>query len=304
MQDLYPSRGSGRAGFLPRRDPVLYSRWTPSAPLTEEQALQFETQGFLVLDGLFSAGEVARFQAETRGLIAGPDHLDPATIITEQGTEAVRSIFRIHGQSALFGDLVADQRLADVARFILGDEVYIHQSRLNHKPGFTGKDFFWHSDFETWHVEDGMPRMRAISMSLLLAPNSHHNGSVMFMPGSHRTFLACAGETPDDHYLTSLKKQEIGVPSEKYLAEMAQRYGITVSIGEPGSVLVFDSNILHGSNSNISPMPRSNAFFVYNAMQNRLVAPYGRTTARPTFIAEREARPLARPYAQKLENTG
>lgn len=303
-QDLYPSRGSGQAGFLPRHDPVLYSRWAPSAPLTEEQALQFETQGFLVLEGLFSSDEVARLQAETRGMIEQPETLDPETVIAEQGADAVRSIFRIHEQSDLVGNLVADPRLADVARFILDDDVYIHQSRLNYKPGFFGKEFFWHSDFETWHSEDGMPRMRAISMSVLLAPNSHHNGPVMFMPGSHKRFLACEGETPDNHYRTSLKKQEIGVPSEWYLAEMVRKHGISASIGEPGSVLVFDCNILHGSNSNISPMPRSNAFFVYNAMQNKLVAPFGHTAARPTFIAEREARPLARPPAQKLENTG
>src|SRR3546814_3200003 len=56
--------------------------------------------------------------------------------------------------------LAADERLAGVARFLLDDTVYIHQSRLNYKPGFQGKEFYWHSDFETWHVEDGMPRMR------------------------------------------------------------------------------------------------------------------------------------------------
>src|SRR3546814_10756649 len=44
-------------------------------------------------------------------------------------------------------------------------------SRLNYKPGFKGKEFYWHSDFETWHVEDGMPQMRALSMSILLAEN-------------------------------------------------------------------------------------------------------------------------------------
>lgn len=52
-------------------------------------------------------------------------------------------------------------RLLNVARQILGSEVYIHQFRANMKPGFLGKEFYWHSDFETWHVEDGMPSMRA-----------------------------------------------------------------------------------------------------------------------------------------------
>src|SRR3546814_10424765 len=81
--------------------------------------------------------------------------------------------------------------------------------------GFKGREFYWHSDFETWHVEDGMPRMRALSMSVLLAENTPHNGPLMVIPGSHRTYLTCLGETPDDHYLSSLKKQEYGVPDEE-----------------------------------------------------------------------------------------
>ncbi|MFB2351798.1 phytanoyl-CoA dioxygenase family protein, partial [Priestia megaterium] len=77
---------------------------------------------------------------------------------------------------ALLGRLAADERLVAIANHILGDEVYLHQTRLNYKPGFDGKEFYWHSDFETWHTEDGMPRMRAISMSVQLVDNFAFNG--------------------------------------------------------------------------------------------------------------------------------
>ncbi|PSN08523.1 ectoine hydroxylase, partial [filamentous cyanobacterium CCT1] len=50
----------------------------------------------------------------------------------------------------------------------------------------------------------------------------------------------------------------------------------------------FDCNMMHGSSSNISPFPRSNVFFVYNSVHNRLVAPFGGTKPRPEFIAARE----------------
>src|SRR3546814_15779732 len=90
------------------------------------------------------------------------------TIVTEPQSREIRSIFEIHAQSPVMARLAADARLADVARFLLGDEVYIHQSRLNYKPGFKGREFYWHSDFETWHVEERMPRMRALSMSVTI----------------------------------------------------------------------------------------------------------------------------------------
>jgi len=51
---------------------------------------------------------------------------------------------------------------------------------------------------------------------------------------------------------------------------------------------VFDCNTMHGSNGNITPYGRSNAFIVFNAWSNRLVAPFGDTKPRPEFIAHRE----------------
>jgi len=293
MQDLYPSRSSTRADILPRVDPVVYSRWDASAPLTREQTEQFETQGYIVLENVFSPEEVKQLQADMQHMLDRSDDLDPYMIVLEPGSESdVRSIFRIHDQSRAMARFVADERLAGVARFLLGDDVYIHQSRLNYKPGLRGREFYWHSDFETWHVEDGMPRMRALSMSVLLAPNTELNGPVMLMPGSHRKFVTCVGETPENHFLTSLKKQEIGVPDDAHLHALAREHGIVAPTGAPGSILIFDCNIMHGSNSNITPLPRSNAFIVYNAMQNQLVQPFSNQRPRPNHLAARGVRPL------------
>ena len=55
---------------------------------------------------------------------------------------------------------------------------------------------------------------------------------------------------------------------------MASRYGIDTALGPAGSVVFFDSNILHGSNSNITPSARSNLFYVYNQVDNALQAPF------------------------------
>lgn len=287
MKDIYPSRHAAQAEFLPRLDPVVHSDWHADAPVTRAQAETFEQKGYLVLDDIFTEEEITYLQGEAGKLLADPAALDAETIITEPGGSEIRSIFEIHAQSRVIARLAADARLADVARFLLGDAVYLHQSRLNYKPGFQGREFYWHSDFETWHVEDGMPRMRALSMSILLAENTPHNGPLMLIPGSHRTFLTCVGETPEDHYRMSLKKQEYGVPDEDSLAELACRHGIDAPIGKPGAVVIFDCNVMHGSNGNITPFPRANAFLVYNAVSNRLVAPFGVEKPRPTFIAAR-----------------
>lgn len=294
MHDLYPSRHAATPEMLERYDAVVHGQWTGSAPISELQAAQFERDGYIILEDLFSDEEVAFLQRAAGTLLADPADLDAETIVTEPRGDEIRSIFGIHRQSAVMARLAADARLADVARFLLGDEVYIHQSRLNYKPGFRGKEFYWHSDFETWHVEDGMPRMRALSMSVLLAENTPHNGPLMLIPGSHRTYLTCVGETPDDHYLSSLKRQEYGVPDEHSLAELAHWHGIVSPTGKPGTVILFDCNLMHGSNGNITPFPRTNAFLVYNAVSNRLGKPFGVDKPRPWFLADRgKPAPLA-----------
>ncbi len=284
--DLYPSRAEARPRLIERADPVVHGAGTPG-PLTAEQVATYAAQGFLVLPALFRPEEIARLDAALLAWVASPDVQGLEETITERGGTAVRSVFRVHHLHRLFGELARDRRLRGAAEQILGSRTYLHQSRVNLKPGFTGKDFYWHSDFETWHVEDGMPRMHALSISLALTPNYAVNGPLMLMPGSHRSYVACVGATPEDHYKQSLKKQEYGVPDQASLTELAERGGIEVPTGPAGTAVLFDCNTMHGSNSNISPYPRRNVFFVYNSVENQLQAPFCGLTPRPEHIATR-----------------
>ncbi|MDH2328112.1 ectoine hydroxylase [Cereibacter sp. SYSU M97828] len=283
--DDYPTR-LPQERWLERSDPTVWQSWTENAPLTRQQAEFFDANGYLVLEGMFSDAEVALLQKESASLRTGGG-IAPENVITEPGSDEVRTVFRLDEQNALFARLAADERVAGKVRFLLDDDLYLHQSRLNYKPGFTGKEFYWHSDFETWHAEDGMPRMRAVSASVLLTDNSPLNGPLMLIPGSHKTFVACAGETPDNNHATSLKKQEIGVPSPESLSKMAEAHGIEYASGRAGTVILFDCNTLHGSNGNITPFPRSNAFFVYNAWSNRVGQPFAAKSPRPAFLSSR-----------------
>jgi ectoine hydroxylase len=284
-RDLYPTR-LPEERWLPRQDEIVSGQWHQGAPLTAQQADQFERDGFIVLEDLFSEEEMKALIAESEALRSGERKLEEGSVVTESASDEVRTVFKLPEQSPPFERLARDRRLAGIVSFLLGEHVYIHQSRLNYKPGFTGKEFYWHSDFETWHAEDGMPRMRAISASLLLSDNSALNGALMLMPGSHKRFIACAGETPDDNHKSSLKKQEVGVPSHEALTKLASEHGISVATGKAGTLLLFDCNTMHGSNGNITPFPRSNAFFVFNAMSNQLEEPFGAKKPRPDFLAQ------------------
>ncbi len=232
--DLYPSRTGDAPAILERQDPVVYAPADASRPLSGEQVEGYRRDGFLILDGLFDAVEVRLLQEELARL-HGAASAGSERLIAEPGARALRSLFAIHQSDSLFSRLARDSRLVDVARYLLGDEVYIHQSRLNYKPGFRGKEFYWHSDFETWHVEDGMPRMRALSMSVMLTENTPNNGPLMLIPGSHHRFITCAGRTPERHFRQSLRKQKYGVPEDDLLMQLVEQRGIATAEAAPGA---------------------------------------------------------------------
>lgn len=287
-EDKYPSRNCSEPAFNPRLDPVVYAHADQHSPIESTLINQYEEQGFLILDDVFSASEVSLFEKELSRLSNDKTIQQLDETITERSSDAVRSIFSVHKLSALFKKLASDKRLISLAEYILNDQVYLHQARVNYKPGFCGKEFFWHSDFETWHVEDGMPNMRALSMSISLTENVDSNGPLMLIPGSHKQFLTCTGTTPENHFKDSLKKQEIGVPDNESLGKLVEQGGIVSATGKPGSVTVFDCNVMHGSNCNITPYPRANVFFVYNAISNRVGEPFCSQPPRPEYICSRQ----------------
>ena len=285
--DRYPSRHAPEARISPRLDPVVHGK-PGDGPLTQQPLLFYEDNGYLGFDGLLSEADITAALLELQRLRQNEAVKDADEAVIEPGSRELRSIFAVHRSSEVLRRLCRHPKLVAIARQLLGGEVYIHQSRVNYKGGFRGKEFYWHSDFETWHVEDGVPAMRMVSCSVSLTANTPHNGPLMLIPGSHQRFVSCVGATPDNHYKASLRRQEVGVPDDESLTRLVNDFGITAPTGLAGAVTFFECNVMHGSNSNITPLPRSNIFVVYNSVHNTPVAPFCGLAPRPNFIAERQ----------------
>ncbi|MGB1476271.1 MAG: ectoine hydroxylase [Marinobacter salsuginis] len=299
--DFYPTRLERPTKSFERKDPVVHSSGShrTDGPLSETELAQYERDGFLVFNSFLDQNTVRQFREDLRAYEDDESILRSEGTITEPGKQEIRSIFGIHELSDRFDRLTRDPKILAMVRQLLGSDAYIHQSRINFKPGFHGKGFDWHSDFETWHAEDGMPRMRAVSFSIALTDNTPFNGPLMLIPGSHKTFVPCVGRTPEDNYQSSLKKQELGVPNNRDLAAMADEYGIKAPTGPAGSLIIFECNTLHASNANMSPWPRSNLFFVYNSVENQLQAPFCGNKPRPDFLGNRSHTQALKPVGQE-----
>lgn len=284
LTDNYPTRVD-HSEIHDRHDPVVWPG--RSGPWADDAVDHFATNGFRSVEGVLGADDIRDVRAEIDAVTTrlGSDE----RVIRETSDGSVRSVFAVHELSDRIASIIAREEITGVARQLLGDDVYVHQSRVNLKPGFAGGPFYWHSDFETWHAEDGMPTPRAVSVSLALTPNTPFNGSLMIMPGSHRKFVSCVGRTPGEYHRESLKsyRPPFGTPEESDIASMADQYGIEQVTGGAGSALYFDCNCLHASAGNISPYPRSNLFVVFNAVSNGLGEPFAADARRPEYLATR-----------------
>lgn len=289
--DTYATRVAGEPDVITRRGPVVHGG-PADGPLAADELAGVDQKGYVQVPDLVTPEEVEAMRAELSRLSRDEEVLRDERTIVEATSNELRSVFQVHRSNDLFRSITHDPRLVDRARQVLGSDVYIHQSRVNFKPGFVGKDFSWHSDFETWHAEDGMPNPRAISISVSLTENYTFNGPLMIMPGSHQEYICCVGATPDDNYRQSLVMQGAGTPDPKILTDFADRFGIDVLTGSAGGATMFDSNCMHASNGNVTPYPRSNLFVVYNSVENACVEPFAASTPRPDFLASRDHNPV------------
>ena len=320
--DLYPSRVP-EPGLVERVDPVVSEEAHREGPLSVGLIDRFERRGALVLRQVFSPEEVQTLRSTSEALRAHYEsltyeELDRTTdmrVITERGGSmagdegqppTLKSIWQIHlppehAPHMLFAaDLarrtVCDARLVNPARQLIGEDVYVHQSRINFQRGISqhssgGSGFLWHQDFEQWHSEDGMPRMRTVSMAILLERAVPANGALMVMPGSHRRMVQAFGDPSEsERYAKGALSRGPELPAEVF-AKLADEHGIEYCRGEPGDVVLFDCNTIHGSHTNISPWGRCMFFAVYNAVSNTPAPrPFGAAEPRPEHIGSHDPR--------------
>jgi ectoine hydroxylase len=292
MDDFYPSRGIDEY-MIKRKDPTVYTNKSIGKySLDNISRTQYEENGFIIFPNLFKPDEITQMLQEIDIMSNNTELLQNEEFIQEPNSDELRTIFSQHIFSSLFNKISKDSRILDKVKQILNSEVYLHHTRINIKSAYKGKSFPWHSDFETWHCEDGLPNCRCLTAWIMLTDNTEFNGPLYLIPGSHKKFVSCQGETPLDNYKTSLKKQEYGVPSHKTIENLTKESHLVGAYGKAGTLVIHDGNIMHGSPDNISPFPRTNAFFVYNSVHNTPKEPFAAQKQRGEFLCLKDFRPL------------
>ncbi len=150
--------------------------------LTPEQREQFEREGYLFFPALFSREETKVLTDAVPALYARRDICN----VREKDSDAVRTNFAAHLYSVPFAKLARHPRMVDPVRDLFGEDVYMHQFKINGKMAFEGDVWQWHQDYGTWLNDDLMPTERAMNVAIFLDDVNEYNGPLMFIPGSHK----------------------------------------------------------------------------------------------------------------------
>ncbi len=245
--------------------------------LSEEQLRQFDEQGYLFFPEAFAKEEVAPLRAEADRLFA----MDREEVVREKDGRTARTAFAAQHYSELFGRLARHPRLVEPVRQILGGDVYMHQFKVNAKAAFNGDVWQWHQDYGTWSRDDLMPEPRAMNVALFLDDVTQFNGPLYFIPRSHKRGVIEAGH---DVETTSYPLWTI---DEETITRLVAEGGIVAPQGPAGSVIMFHSNLVHGSPSNMSPYDRTIVYLSLCHVDNHI-----RRFKRPEWIAHRDFTPI------------
>src|SRR6266404_4215736 len=245
-------------------------------PLTAQQLRQFAEEGYLFLPGCFSEEEVAILRDEAEQIYA-----TNRQEVWREKTGAPRTAFAAHTYNEAFRLLGNHPRLIYPVEQLLGEQLYMHQYKINAKAAFEGDVWQWHQDYGTWARDDGMPQPRAMNVAVFLDEVMPINGPLLLIPKSHKQGVLAAGhDTLTTSYpLWTLDKETV--------TRLAADGGIVAPTGKPGSVLMFHGNLVHASPPNITPYPRKIVYLTLCAVSNHITK-----FTRPEWIAHRDFAPI------------
>ena len=164
---------------------------------------------------------------------------------------------------------------------IFGEDVYMHQFKINGKLAFDGDVWQWHQDYGTWRNDDQMPEARAMNVAIFLDEVNEFNGPLMFIPGSHKLGVL------DAEHDTSTTSYPLWTINHETIRKLVERGGIVAPKGPAGSMILFHGCLVHASTSNLSPWNRVSVYLSLCAVSNHI-----RRFKRPGYIAHRDFTPI------------
>jgi hypothetical protein len=221
--------------------------------VTDEQAQQFNDDGFLLVRSLFDVEEMKLLIEKSK---ADAKLNEDAYGRQDTQGNTVKLALWNHPGDDLYGMFSRCRRIVDAMEKLLGGEVYHYHSKMILKEPQVGGAWEWHQDYGYWYSNGCLyPYMASCTIAVDRA--TRENGCLQVLKGSHHLGRI-------DHGVVA---GQIGADMEHVRAAM-QRLELIYCELEPGDAVFFHCNLLHSSGPNTSPHPRWSLICCYNAARN------------------------------------
>lgn len=251
------------------------------SPLTDQQVREYRDRGWVVIPDVFSAEEV-----EVLGNAATDVLTRPGPEVGREDDGAPSICWGMHLFDERLGTLTRHPAIVNPAKQLLGNDIFVHQSRINMKQT-NGSIVAWHQDFGTYHRVDGVPEPRGIMIAVFIDDVTNANAPLLAIPGSHGEGLVSTAQidpSSADHDTVSKYRYDI---TEDTMGRLVEEHGLGVITATAGSVLLMDMTVVHGSSINITPLRRLLLYINVCPVDNR-----GESYERPEYYAARDFSPI------------
>ncbi|MBT6148631.1 MAG: phytanoyl-CoA dioxygenase family protein [Gemmatimonadetes bacterium] len=220
--------------------------------LNQDQIDHYRTKGYLGVEGVLSAAEVAELQRVTDECVEKSrevtEHTDMYDLEPDHTPESprLRRLKSPVSAHPAYERALRNDRVLDIVSQLVGTEaVRYNGNKLNMKSGGFGSPVEWHQDWAFYpHTNDDL-----LAVGICIDEMSEENGCLLVVPGSHKGPIL--DHHQDGHFVGA-------VTDPDFDDSRAEKVELPA-----GGISIHHVRALHGSLPNLSPKPRRLLLFQY-----------------------------------------
>ena len=250
--------------------------------LSSAQILQFDTEGFLILRNFLDEKMCDEILSVAKRHLK--DKIEPIETelgynaqskkartessnyasLTDKSNMTVRRLRQVYDRDSSFKAWMENEKIRPILQQLLNDQVVLttaHHNSIMTKLSSVSTATSWHQDRRYWRYSDD----NLVSVWLALDDETSHNGSLEFIPKSHKMTFETE-HFNEKEYWCEKNEDNKKIIKAKVSTELHK-----------GDVVLFHSLLLHRANKNESPKDKIS--FVYTVKGSKTEALEGSRSA-------------------------
>ena len=213
-----------------------------SYKLSAKQIKKYNEDGFVIIDNVIDKDFLNKVKLATTKIVEKASLIDNSNDQYDLADNhsrskiSVRRIKQPHSFDNTFKDLLYYPSVIQKVKSLLGTNFRLHNGKINLKSPSAGDLVDWHQDWAFYpHSNDDV-----LAVGIMLDDMTSENGSVLFIPGSHK------GKIYNHHHNGYFAG---AIDIEKDNIDLSDAFEVT---GKAGSITIHHARLLHASKPNNS----------------------------------------------------